>query len=123
MQKLFIFLSLIIFSSSALLAEDIPTQPSNIETLISDIKSAKSSDRRVLMNQLKVQLRAMNQETRSKTMMSLRKSFNKNGSNQMQRNRQENRGNRQNNMQEKRGEQQPDNRPSQPMRDGQKKGK
>jgi len=123
MQKLFIYLSLIIFGSTALLAAEMPTKPSEIETLISEIKGANSPDRRVLMNQLKVKLRTMNQETRRKTMMNLRKSFGKNGSNQMHKNRPTNRGNQRNNMQEKRGEQRPQNRPNQPMRNGQKKGK
>lgn len=122
MQKLFIYLSLIIFGSSALLAKDLPNQPSNIDALISDIKSAKSSDRRVLMNQLKVQLRAMNQETRSKTMMSLRKSFGKNGSNKMHQRRQKRDGSGKN-LQGERGKKQPTNRPNLPNRNGQNKGK
>jgi hypothetical protein len=65
----------------------------------------------------------MNHETRTKTMMSLKKSFNKDSSNKMQKNRPSNPVNHRNNMQERRGEQQPQNRPTQPMRNGQHKGK
>ncbi len=48
-----------------------------IATLISQIKEAKSDNRRVLMNQLKVKLREMNKESRQKTMRELKKSFSK----------------------------------------------
>lgn len=79
MRKLFIYLSLIIFSSTSILADKLPTQPSEIDILISKIKNTKAPDKRVLMNQLKVKLREMNQETRTKAMINLRKSFNKSG--------------------------------------------
>ncbi len=122
MQKLFIYLSLIIFGSSVLLSNEMQTKPSEIDTLISEIKSAKSPDRRVLMNRLKVKLRTMNQETRRKTMMSLKKSFGKNGSNKMGQHRQKRDGSGKN-MQGDRGNQQPQNRPNRPNRNGQHKGK
>ena len=46
-----------------------------IATLVENIKKAKVKDRRNLMNQLKLRLREMNQESRKKTMMELKNSF------------------------------------------------
>jgi hypothetical protein len=51
-----------------------PEVPS-ISSLIEQIKSAKVDDKRVLMNQLKLQLREMNKESRQKAMRDLKKSF------------------------------------------------
>ena len=51
----------------------------SIGTLIEQVKIAKVEDRRVLMNQLKVQLREMNKESRQKAMRELKKSFSKKG--------------------------------------------
>jgi hypothetical protein len=51
-----------------------PEVPS-ISSLIEQIKSAKVDDKRVLMNQLKLQLREMNKESRQKAMRELKKSF------------------------------------------------
>ena len=51
----------------------------SLSTLIEQVKTAKVKDRRVLMNQLKVQLRKMNKESRHKAMMELKKSFSKKG--------------------------------------------
>ncbi len=75
MQTLFIFFSLMYFWTNALFANEIPKESIDTETLITEIKNAKPENRRVLMNQLKLELRAMNQENRAKTMMRLRKSF------------------------------------------------
>lgn len=79
MQTLFIFLSLMYFWANTLFASEIPTEPVKVEVLITEIKSAKPQDKRALMNQLKLQLRAMNQGSRQKAMMSLRQSFRKDG--------------------------------------------
>lgn len=49
---------------------------SDISTLVSKIKTAKSSEKRVLINELKVRLRHMNQETKNDVMSQLRKSNN-----------------------------------------------
>lgn len=51
----------------------------SIGMLIEQVKIAKVEDRRVLMNQLKVQLREMNKESRQKAMRELKKSFSKKG--------------------------------------------
>ncbi len=75
MQTLFIFFSLICFWTNALFADEIPKEPIKVEMLITEIKSAKPEERRTLMNQLKVKLRAMNRESRAKAMMDLRNSF------------------------------------------------
>ena len=61
---------------------------SSIATLIEQVKTAKSEDRRELMNQLKVQLRAMNKEKREETMRELKHSFAKHGRGEHQRQRQ-----------------------------------
>jgi Skp family chaperone for outer membrane proteins len=64
--------------SSALYAEGATSikQPS-IKSLIEQVKSAKVQDRRILMNQLKLQLRKMNKESRHSAMVELKKSFSK----------------------------------------------
>jgi len=46
-----------------------------IKRLIREIKGAKVKDRQELMNQLKVQLREINKESRQKAMMELKTSF------------------------------------------------
>ena len=75
MQTLFIFFSLICFWTNTLFANEVPKKPIKVEILINEIKNAKPEDRRALMNQLKLKLRAMNQGSRAKAMMRLRKSF------------------------------------------------
>ncbi|CAA6803021.1 MAG: Unknown protein [uncultured Sulfurovum sp.] len=47
----------------------------SITTLITQVKEAKAEDKRSLMNQLKVQLRAMNEKTRQEAMQNLKQSF------------------------------------------------
>ncbi len=80
------YIILIIFSLSLFAQESIEqnkltkiqkVSELTIATLISQIKEAKSDDRRVLMNQLKVKLREMNKESRQKTIRELKKSFSK----------------------------------------------
>jgi alpha-galactosidase len=51
-------------------------QPS-VQSLIQQIKSSKVENRRLLMNQLKIELRKMNKESRHNAMMELKKSFSK----------------------------------------------
>ncbi len=51
------------------------TQELTIQELIEQVKSAPDESKRVLMNQLKVQLKTMNQESRHKAIKELRKSF------------------------------------------------
>ncbi len=87
MKKLLVCLSLFLGATVLVADNTMPTKSTGIDSLVMQIKSAKSSDRRLLMNQLKVQLRGMNQETRRKTMMSLRKSFAQHGGQGVHKNR------------------------------------
>ena len=80
---IFILFSLSLFAQDSIeehIEPKVSVEKPTISTLISQIKEAKSDDRRVLMNQLKVQLREMNKESRQKAMSELKKSFSKSGS-------------------------------------------
>ncbi len=73
MRYIFIFfIGISIFSFSY--AEE----SSEISLLISKIKTAKSSEKHLLMNQLKIKLREMNKENQVIAMKELRKSLNSN---------------------------------------------
>jgi len=50
-------------------------QQSNLQKLINQVKNAPNKEKRVLMNQLKVQLKSMNKESRQQAMKELKKSF------------------------------------------------
>jgi hypothetical protein len=98
-QYIFIYLFFVLFFSLLLHAEELPLSTSDsksikevpvtaegrtredtmLKSLIEQVKSAEVKDRRVLMNQLKIKLRAMNQESRHKAMVELKKSFVKDG--------------------------------------------
>ena len=79
MQTLFIFFTIITFWATTLFASDILTKPSEVEVLLTQVKKAQPEEKRELMNQLKLKLRAMNQESRTRAMMDLQKSFAKKG--------------------------------------------
>jgi hypothetical protein len=51
------------------------TKQSNLQMLIKQVKSAPNKEKRVLMNQLKIQLKSMNKESRQQAMKELQKSF------------------------------------------------
>ena len=53
------------------------TQASKIETLIQTVQDAPDAEKRVLMNQLKRELKTMNQTSRHQAMMRLKKAFSK----------------------------------------------
>ncbi|CAA6825426.1 MAG: Unknown protein [uncultured Sulfurovum sp.] len=85
MKKHSLILLSFIFFASILFAEEIPktvviepVKIPSLPTLIEQIKTAEIKDRRVLMNQIKIQLRELNKESRQQTMMELKKSFVKN---------------------------------------------
>ena len=59
-------------------AKEKADQTRSIKKLIKQIKNSSSTDRRVAMNKLKIELRTMNKETRKKVMMDLQHSFAKN---------------------------------------------
>lgn len=50
-------------------------QQTSLKSLISKVKNAPPSQRRVLMNQLKIKLRSMQQSSRRAVMLELRKAF------------------------------------------------
>lgn len=71
----------IYLSSTPLWSNDtISQQQASINLLIQEIKKASSDQKRVKMNELKILLRTMNQETRDQTMRNLQKSFANNAS-------------------------------------------
>ena len=78
MIMLMIFIFLTLFAQGKEEAEpikEVSASSSSIKMLIKNIKSAKASEKRVLMNQLKVELRKMNQNVRKRAMRELRSSF------------------------------------------------
>lgn len=56
-------------------------EESPIKKLIEQIQNAKAKERRVLINQLKVKLRASNQKQKEKSMIALKKAFSKQNNN------------------------------------------
>ena len=75
MQYFFIFLLILFFSGHTLYAERVKQPSNDIQRLVSQIKKAPPSQKRVLMNQLKVKLRKMNAESRKEVMAHLKSSF------------------------------------------------
>ena len=76
----FSYIILLLFISSLVNAEELKTpivQSSSIKNLIQKVKNAKVEDRHILMNQLKIELRKMNKESRHSAMVELKKSFSK----------------------------------------------
>ena len=75
MYKVIIILYLCV--SLFVFAEDISTASENmsVQSLVQDVKSAKPSDKRVLMNRLKIMLRHTNQVHRMNVMKELKQSF------------------------------------------------
>jgi len=71
---------LVLFSffvlSSPVYAEHEGADKETIKALVEKVKKAEPSQRRLLMNELKIQLRTMHQETRTQVMLDLRRSFN-----------------------------------------------
>ena len=68
---------LLLFSSSIYAEELNHSSNSSIKILIEQVKHAEVKEKRLLMNQLKLQLRKMNKESRHSAMMELKKSFSK----------------------------------------------
>ncbi len=71
-----------LYFSSTLFAKENTSSKEALNALIQEIKKAPASQKRVKMNELKILLRTMNQETRNEVMLNLQKSFAKNGSQQ-----------------------------------------
>jgi len=70
-----ILFSFILFGT-LLHAEPNKGKEASIASLVSQVKKAPPSQRRVLMNQLKIKLRSMSKESRKQVMIDLRHSFN-----------------------------------------------
>lgn len=75
MRTHFIYLSFFTLFCMPLLAQKAASSPSEIVSLIAQIKDAHPQDKRILMNKLKLKLRAMNEETRLRTMKELRRTY------------------------------------------------
>ena len=86
MKTLFKYISFACLSAIMLFAETESVTQTKISVLVDKIKSAKPEDKRALINELKIELRTMNKETRQKTMMELKNSFAKGGMHQQMRN-------------------------------------
>jgi len=71
-----VFVSLVMINS-ILVAKTKVVKQDSVRMLVEKVKTAPPSERRVLMNELKVKLRSMHQHTRKEVMLELRASFNK----------------------------------------------
>ena len=76
MKYILVLFSFLVWSSFVY-AEHKSTDNDTIKVLVKKLKKAAPLQRRLLMNELKVQLRTMHQETRTQVMLQLRHSFNK----------------------------------------------
>ncbi len=68
--------SLFVGLGSSMYAQTKELDNASVQALVAKVKKAPPSQRRVLMNELKIKLRSMQQETRTQVMLSLRQSFN-----------------------------------------------
>jgi len=73
---LLLWTSLVLWNNT-LYAETKVFKNDSVKALVEQVKKAAPSERRVLMNTLKVKLRSMHSEMRKKVMLDLRHSFNK----------------------------------------------
>jgi hypothetical protein len=74
-KYLLILLTALFLCSSFVYGKE-KTSTVTIQSLVKQVKKAAPSERRVLMNELKIKLRSMNQESRKQVMLELRRSFN-----------------------------------------------
>ena len=77
-KYILVLFSFFVFFSQTTYAEHKETDKNAIKALIAKVKIVEPSQRRVLMNELKVMLRSMHQETRTQVMLDLRRSFSSN---------------------------------------------
>jgi putative lipase involved disintegration of autophagic bodies len=78
LKYILVIFSFFVFFSQSLSAEQKETNQDAINALVRKVKTVEPSQRRVLMNELKVMLRSMHQETRKQVMLDLRRSFSAN---------------------------------------------
>jgi len=67
--------SLFVVLSNSMFAQT-KDESNDVKALIDKVKQAAPSERRLLMNELKIKLRSMQQETRTQVMLGLRSAFN-----------------------------------------------
>jgi hypothetical protein len=77
-KYILVLFSFFVFFSQTVFAEHKEVDKAAIKALIAKVKTVEPSQRRVLMNELKVMLRSMHQETRTQVMLDLRRSFSNN---------------------------------------------
>ncbi len=73
---LFMILFSLVIWGSPVFAEEAKQETDTVKSLIAKVKSAPSSQRRLLMNELKLKLRSMHASARKQVMLDLRQSFN-----------------------------------------------
>ena len=78
MRYFYVFFLILFFFNPMLYAKQTDQVNTDIQKLVSQIKNAPSSKKRVLINQLKVILREANTDTRIKIMNDLKSTFAKN---------------------------------------------
>lgn len=74
-KYLLVLFSFFVFFSQTAYAEYKETDKNAIKVLIAKVKTVEPSQRRVLMNELKIMLRSMHQSTRTQVMLDLRRAF------------------------------------------------
>jgi len=74
-KYILVLFSFFVLSSSAY-AEHEGVDKETIKALVTKVKKAAPSERRLLINELKIQLKSMHQETRRQVMLDLRRAFN-----------------------------------------------
>jgi len=82
-KYILVLFSFFVFFSQTVFAEHKEVDKAAIKALIAKVKTVEPSQRRVLMNELKVMLRSMHQETRTQVMLNLRHSFSNNRGSQI----------------------------------------
>lgn len=76
MRHRMLVFSLVVLFHSSVYAQTKIEDKSSVQALVAKVKNAPPSERRVLMNALKIKLRSMQQETRTHVMLGLRRAFN-----------------------------------------------
>ena len=74
-KYLLVLFSFFVFFSQTAYAEYKETDKNAIKVLIAKVKTVEPSQRRILMNELKIMLRSMHQSTRTQVMLDLRRAF------------------------------------------------
>lgn len=80
MHYFFVPILILFLFTYTLYAQQDSKQASDIQKLVLKIKKAPATEKRVLINELKLKLREANEDTRAKTMENLKNTFAKNGS-------------------------------------------